>query len=140
MKKNSLFIAAAVLAGVLVFGQTNLPAQNQTPLGAPPGVQTAPPGAMRPRPRGSLSYRGVILNLKRAKDQLERDTNDYDGHRQAAIDACDKAMEELQAVQSSIDAARKAAIAAAKAAAAEQAQTNQPPPSTAPAVSPTAPQ
>jgi hypothetical protein len=33
-----------------------------------------------------------------AKMQLQRSTNDFEGHKDSAIQACDKAMEELQAV------------------------------------------
>lgn len=137
MKKNLVYFAVAALAGVLIFAPTGLKAQNTPPVGAPPGAQNGPPGALRPRPRGGLSYRGVIRNLQMAKTQLERDKHDYDGHRQSAIDACNTAIAELQAVQKSIDEARAAAAAKA---AAEQEQTNQPPASTAPAASPMAPQ
>jgi hypothetical protein len=54
--------------------------------------------------------------LKMVKTDLERSTDDFDGHRQSAMDACEKAMKELQAVEASVRA-----TAAAKAAAAQQA-------------------
>jgi hypothetical protein len=42
--------------------------------------------------------------LRRAKMDLENSKDDFAGHRQTAIDACEKAMQELEAVQASIQA------------------------------------
>ena len=38
------------------------------------------------------------MALQQAKTELERSTNDFEGHRDSAVAACDKAMTELQAV------------------------------------------
>jgi hypothetical protein len=66
-----------------------------------------------------------VFSLRHAKLELEHTTNDFNGHRQSAIDACAKAITELEAIQASEQAAAQAAAAKA---------TNAPPPTTAPAV------
>jgi hypothetical protein len=73
-----------------------------------------------------MHYAQATFSLRRAKMELEHTTNDFNGHRQSAIDACAKAITELEAIQASEQAAAQAA-AAAKA-------TNAPPPATAPAI------
>jgi hypothetical protein len=73
------------------------------------------------------------MALRRIKMQLENSKEDYDGHRQSAIDACDKAAQELEAVQKSIQAAAAAKAAAAKAAAEQQAPPASTPPPATPA-------
>jgi hypothetical protein len=78
--------------------------------------------------------------LRRAKAELERSKEDFDGHRETAIDACDKALQELEAVQKSVEAARAAAAAKAAAAAAAQQQSTEQAPAPAPAPSPAPPQ
>jgi hypothetical protein len=133
MKKNILLIVAIALVGTVTLTLDSLRAQNGPP-GEPPSGQTPPPnmrpsGPPRGRPPGG-SYRQAIGVLKRVKADLERSKEDFDGHRQSAMDACDKAIQELEAVQSSVEAARAAAAAAAKAAAQ---QTNAPAPAAAPA-------
>jgi len=95
-------------------------------------MRTGPPPAFRGRP-GS-SYRQAIGILRRVKSDLERSKEDFDGHRQPAMDAVDKAMQELQAVQDSIQAAQ--AAAAAKAAAQQQNAQQAPAPTPAPAPAP----
>lgn len=72
---------------------------------------------MRGRPGPAMIYRQASMVLKRAKTELERGTNDYDGHRQSAIEACDKALQEMDAVQKVIADEAKARAAAAAAAA-----------------------
>jgi hypothetical protein len=135
MKKNILLIIAIALVGSVTLTMSSLRAQNDAPpAGAPP--QGAPPagqppqgprtGFAGPRGRPTMGYRQVIFMLKRTKADLERSKEDYDGHRQTALDAVDKAVQELEAVQASIQAADAAKAAAAKAAAAQQA----PPPAT----------
>ncbi len=135
MKKNMLLIVAIALVGTATLTLNSLRAQNATPPGAPPAGQTPPPG-MRPGPppgfrgRPGNSYRQAIGILKRAKADLERSKEDFDGHRQSAMDACDKAVQELEAVQASIQAAQ---AAAAKAAAQQQNAQQAPTPAPAPA-------
>jgi hypothetical protein len=81
-----------------------------------------------------MLYRRTASYLKNAKQQLQRSTEDYNGHRQSAIDACDKAMQELTAVAQSIDDAAKAAAAASAPAAGAPANPapTTPPPATTP--------
>jgi hypothetical protein len=124
MKKNMLLIVAIALVGTVTLTLNSLRAQNGPPPGAPPpsSGQAMPPG-MHPGPnrgRPGSSYAIAIMQLRRVKMDLERSKEDYDGHRQTAIDACDKALQELEAVHKSIQAAEAARIAAAKAAAAAQ--------------------
>jgi hypothetical protein len=57
-----------------------------------------PPGGaprLNPTARGLLSIRPAVTTLDRALNDLQRSENDFGGHRQAAIDACTKAKEEL---------------------------------------------
>ena len=82
-----------------------------------------------------MNYRNAVMMLKRVKADLENSKEDYDGHRQSAIDACDKAVQELEAVQGSIQAAMAAKAAAARAAA-QQVPQQTPPPAQAPAPAP----
>jgi exonuclease VII small subunit len=145
MKKNACLIVAIALVGTVALTLNTLRAQEAPPPGGPPPAQMPPPGQMPPpnmrpggppgglrgRPPGS-SYRQAVQVLRRVKMDLERSKDDYNGHRQSAMDACDKAMQELQAVQESIEAARAAAAKAA----AEQQQNAPPPPAAAPAPAP----
>ena len=143
-----LLIVAIALVGTATLTLNSLRAQDQPAPGGPPPAGQAPPPGMRPggpppgfRGRPGASYRQAIGILKRAKADLERSKEDFDGHRQSAMDACDKAMQELQAVQDSIQAA--AAKAAAAAAAAQQQNAQQAPattPAPAPAPAPAPPQ
>jgi hypothetical protein len=71
--------------------------------------------------------------------ELQRSKEDFDGHRQTAMDAIDTTVQELEAVQKSIQAAQAAKAAAAAAAAAQQQNAQQPVPP-APAPAPATPQ
>lgn len=124
MKKNILLAATLALIAALTFSVNNLRAQNSPPPGGPPPGQQPPPNfrqggpaGMRGRPGPAMIYRQASMVLKRAKTELERGTNDYDGHRQSAIEACDKALQEMDAVQKVIADEAKARAAAAAAAA-----------------------
>jgi hypothetical protein len=46
-----------------------------------------------------LAYRSAIASLRRVQAELQRGTNDFEGHRQPAIDACTAALKELEAIQ-----------------------------------------
>jgi hypothetical protein len=144
MKKNMLLIAAIALVGTGTFTVNNLLAQPSgnpppaagQPVAPPPGnpgPRQGPPPGFRSRP-GMMNYRQAIVILKRAKTDLENSKEDFDGHRQSAMEACDKAAQELEAVQASIQAAAAAKAAAAKAAAA--AAQPAPAPAQAPAATP----
>jgi len=70
---------------------------------APPATAPAPPPGLQPRPFSRARQPEPVLSraisdLRMAKMQLQRSTNDFDGHKASAIQACDKAMEELQAI------------------------------------------
>jgi len=134
MKKNLLMIVAVALVGAATLTLNPLRAQNDAAQSLPPAVQNNPTPGPRPLPspgarvRPGSNYRQVIMILKRTKMDLQRATDDYDGHRQSALDACDKAVQELEAVQTSIQAK-----AAAAAAAAQQAPAPAPAPTPTPA-------
>jgi hypothetical protein len=95
-------LVAAGIALVLAFSLDNSQAQTNAAPAPPPTVAVAPPKpAMRPQPRFRQPqpvYARAISDLRVAKMQLQRSTNDFEGHKDSAIQACDKAMEELQAV------------------------------------------
>lgn len=85
-------------------GTPTAPPASVPPPGAP-GAPGTPGGPARPRPyppqfRGRMrnSFQPTFMSLKHAKMELERSTDDFGGHRQSAIDACDKAIQELDAV------------------------------------------
>lgn len=146
MNKNTLFLTAIAVIGMGTFTLTNLRAQSGTAPTAPTAVpQARPPGfAGRPggmppgfRNRSFMLYHSASGSLTRAKMELERSKEDYDGHRQSAIDACDKAIHELESIQESIRTAEAAKAAAAKAAAAAAQQNAAP--AAAPATTPAAP-
>jgi hypothetical protein len=77
------------------------------------------------RGRPGNSYRAGVAILTRVLADLQTSKDDFDGHRQSAIDACTKALQELQAVQKVFQAKQAAAAAAAKAAAEQQQQQQQ---------------
>ena len=57
------------------------------------------PGSQPMRPpvrRGLNSIPQSIMILNRAVMELQRTENDYNGHRQSALDACNKALDELK--------------------------------------------
>lgn len=147
--KNLFLLATVTILGLAAL--TGLQAQ-QTPTPStstppPAGQAVAPPPGrpfarppFDPRMRGMNRYRGLAAALRRAKIDLEKSTEDYNGHRQSAIEAIDKAVTELEAVEAAMDAERAAKAAAAKAAAAGAQQPNgQPPAQTPPPSSTPAP-
>lgn len=138
MKKNILIIAA-VVAGIMLISWNDSRAQQTPPPAGPPTISHGPPGGMRPIPpgfrgRAGARYMQTIMFLKMSKAELQHATEDFDGHRQTAMDACDKAIAELEAVQSIVQSE-----AAAKAAAARAAQSNQAPATPAAPAAPATP-
>ena len=110
-------VLLAVLALTLNTLQAQPPDAPNPPPGAPPQAAPGTPGnpgnfhPMPPQFRGRQSpvFRQALGILRRAKMELSRSQQDYDGHRQSAMDACDKAMQELQAVVQAQAAAAHAA-------------------------------
>jgi hypothetical protein len=49
-----------------------------------------------------MMYQRTIGMLRQTKAQLERSETDLGGHKQSAMDACDKAIEELTAALKAI--------------------------------------
>jgi hypothetical protein len=123
MKRNTLIAAGTALV-LTVCANVNLiqaqdqpvPTPNPAPTpgagpmpipanpGAPPANPTAPNPAMR-RPVGPMGQRPLrftipasLRNLQDIKKGLTAYQDDLGGHKQTAIDACDKAIAELEAV------------------------------------------
>jgi len=95
-------LLAAGIALILAFSLDNSQAQSNA---APAPPSTVPPPLMKAGPRQPPRSRGpqpvfsrAVNDLRMAKMQLQRSTNDFEGHRDAAIQACDKASEELEAI------------------------------------------
>jgi len=120
-KRLAIILSGAAAAGVLSLGLSSSFAQttNQVPpTGIPPapgtpGIPNSPaapqpipgrpappqPGARPPgfprRMPSHMPLRNALRALDAAKRDLNAATTDFDGHRQAALDACDKAIAEL---------------------------------------------
>jgi hypothetical protein len=105
MNKKVLFITI-VLTGCLFPAIRNIQAQADAGAQSAPAPVTATsrpaPGANRFQPMGSMSgpqsYRQTIMALRRAKLDLQHAKDTLNGHQQTAIEACDKAIEELECV------------------------------------------
>src|SRR5580658_833088 len=98
--KGKMLVTAGI-AAVLALFVNNSQAQTNA---APPPSETipTPPPMVQPRPFGRGRQAEPIISraindLRLAKMQLQRSTNDFDGHKISAMQACDKALEELQA-------------------------------------------
>ena len=106
MKKNTLLAAGAALVLAVCANTTfaqDAPAPNPVPSPAPaPAPAPMPPGR---RPMGPMTGRPLrmsvpmaVRSLQDVKRGLQAAQDDVGGHKQSAIDACDKALEELQEV------------------------------------------
>ena len=63
---------------------------------APPGMSPRSSGFRAGPPRQSFNQ--AIVALRRARLDLQNSTNNFNGHQQSALDACDKAIQELETV------------------------------------------
>jgi hypothetical protein len=113
MKRNML--VAAGIALILAFSLNNSQAQNDAP---PPGPGPAPrqPGPVpdgtnqpqfqrMPPPRFGRQrpvFGRALADLKMAKMELQHAQGDLGGHKDSAMEACDKAIQELAAVMKSL--------------------------------------
>lgn len=77
MKKRMLSLA---VLSILMFG-----------LAYPAVAPAAPPTSER-----HPEIRAAIASIRRAKEHLEHASHDFGGHRAAALQACDAAIEQLQ--------------------------------------------
>ncbi len=109
MKKNTLLAAGtalilAVCANVAFAQDVPAPSPVPTPTPAPaPAPSPAVPPMRRPiGPMGArplrMSVPMAVRSLQDVKRGLQAAQDDLSGHKQSAIDACDKALEELQAI------------------------------------------
>ncbi len=95
MTKKYLVACAALCAACLVFAVGYVRAQDaNATTQTPPAAPATPPPQARPA-RNLLSLRSAVYTLDRVMADLQRNDNDFNGHRQAAIDACAKARAEL---------------------------------------------
>ena len=97
MRNNNLLALSALCAAALGLGTLSVAAQDTNapvaPHPAPMARPTRPP--LSGAARSLISLRGAVVYLDRAMMDLQRNDNDFNGHRQAAIDACAKARAEL---------------------------------------------
>jgi hypothetical protein len=102
MKRKILIMAGIGL--MLAFSQNNSQAQttNVPVVGpAPIAPSPLPPGQRFPGPRTRqprVFIPRVLNDLRMMKAQLQRSQDDFGGHKDSAIEACDKALLELDAV------------------------------------------
>jgi hypothetical protein len=105
MKQNLLLITVILmeclfLSDIDIHAQTNTNVQAaDTWVTAPnwqPGVTNRFPG-FRSTPQHQ-SFRAAVMALRRAKLELQHSKDTFNGHQQTAIDACDKAIQELEIV------------------------------------------
>jgi hypothetical protein len=95
MTKNYLIACAALCAACLTFAAGSAQAQEtNAPTQVAPAAPAPPPPRARPA-RNLLYLRGAVATLDRVMADLQRNDNDFEGHRQSAIDACAKARAEL---------------------------------------------
>jgi len=87
----TFLFGAFILAGVS-FAQTPPPAAPATPV-------TMKPNAMHHEHHPEIHK--AMRKLRGAKEDLEKATHDYAGHRVKAIEAIDRALEELRAALAS---------------------------------------
>jgi hypothetical protein len=96
MKKNILLLSGIAVIGALSLTLSSLRAQTAAPATPPaPTSPSAPPPIRRPmmaHPR----IRSAIRALEGAKLELQNAPHDFGGHRQEALDSCDKAIKELK--------------------------------------------
>lgn len=89
--------AALALSLNSLRAQTNAappPAAPSAPAPRQPGAQTMP---MRPSTR-AMTYQRALVALRQARTELKLSQENLEGHKETAIAACDKAIEELSAV------------------------------------------
>lgn len=104
------------IAGFAILFNQNAPAQTNA---APPPASPQPPsGYPAPQPPmgypgqppgrfrgpGAFLYQRAINDLTMVKREMLRAPDDLGGHRDSAVAACDKALEELHAVQAIVQA------------------------------------
>jgi hypothetical protein len=101
MKRKNLIAAGIVLVLALCLGQsqaqtTNVPAPGPVPVNPVPPPGPRPP-QFRPRQPHPFIMR-AMNDLRMVKADLQRSQDDFGGHKNSAIEACEKAMQELDAV------------------------------------------
>jgi hypothetical protein len=103
---KKLLLITVVLTECLFPATSDLCAQTSTNVqSVRPWVTTTNwrPGAtnqfprLRSTPQGQ-SFRAAIMALRRAKLELQHSKDNLNGHQRSAIDACDKAIQELEIV------------------------------------------
>lgn len=91
MKKKLLPLCCALLIGLMGLAYS-LTAQTE-PTPTPPGTT---PSGQRGVGRRHSAIRGAIMALERAKAEMQAAANDFGGHKQEALTACDTAIAQLR--------------------------------------------
>jgi len=101
-----MFVSAGT-AMVLAFCLNNSLAQNDAPAPAPAPAPVAssasnmpPPGPkpMPPKRTARPLFSHALADLRMVKAELQHSQDDFDGHKDSAIEACDKTIQELSAI------------------------------------------
>jgi hypothetical protein len=89
MKKNlTVLVSTLVLGGIMALTLPPVFAQTPPPTAPPPGVVKK--GERHPR------IRMAIRALEAAKREMQEADHDFGGHRVAALEECDKAINQLK--------------------------------------------
>jgi hypothetical protein len=95
MKRNlTVLLTTGALAGALFTGLTFARAQSTNPVTPPAATGTPKTGAVQRHPQ----IVRAISALQGAKRDMENANHDFGGHKKAAMEACDKALAQLELV------------------------------------------
>lgn len=93
MKRNlTVLLTSGALIAALSAGLTIARAQTTNTVPPPAAAKTYSPGAMKRHP---AMFR-AISSLRSAKQDMENTGHDFGGHKKAALEACDKAIDQLE--------------------------------------------
>ena len=107
MKRQTLIVAGIALVLAFCLNNTQAQTTNNAPAPGPAGLVPAPPPGQRPPPRPRpphLFITRALSDLRMVKAELQRSQDDFGGHKNYALEACDKAALELEAVMKTLPA------------------------------------
>jgi hypothetical protein len=95
MKRNlTVLLTTGALVGALSAGLTFARAQSTNPVTPPAGAGAAPTAAIKRHP---AIFRAIGA-LQSAKRDMENAGHDFGGHKKEALEACNKAIAQLELV------------------------------------------
>jgi hypothetical protein len=104
MKRNlTVLLASGALVGALSAGLTFAHAQTTNPVTPATGASTLPPGAIKRHP----AIVKAIQALLAARTDIENTNHDFGGHKKEALDACTKAIKQLELALESLKTEKK---------------------------------